>query len=159
MKRIAIVVVALAIAVPLYAQEKKDHIMFATAGEMTWAAGPPSLPKGAQMAVLEGSPMDEGIFTIRLKMPANYRISPHWHPAFEHITVIEGGFWMGRGEKFDEAALHEIKTGGFSVMAPGTRHYATTKVDTVIQLHGMGPWQLYYVNPEDDPRRPAVKKE
>jgi hypothetical protein len=139
------------VAVPSFADELKDHVMF-KAADLKWSAGPGSLPPGAQVAVLEGNPADEGIFTIRLKLPADYRISPHWHPAWEHITVIDGAFWMGRGEKFDEAVLHEIPAGGFGAMAPGTRHFAMTKASTTIQLHGMGPWQLYYVNASDDPR-------
>lgn len=149
MKRLAVLtaVFLMATALPVAA----DHIMLSP-GQLKWVDAPASLPKGAQMAVLEGSPAEEGIFTIRLRMPANYRISPHWHPAFEHVTVIEGSFWMGLGEKFDEAALHEIAAGGFAVMPPGTRHYAATKGATTIQLHGFGPWQLYYVNTADDPR-------
>src|SRR5688572_7026716 len=132
------------LAIPAAADEQKDHVMF-RGPDLKWSAGPPSLPPGAQVSVLEGNPADEGIFTIRLKVPANYRIPPHWHPAWEHITVIDGAFWMGRGEKFDDSVLHEIPAGGFGAMAPGVRHFAMAKVPTVLQLHGMGPWQLYYV--------------
>ena len=139
------------LAVPAFGADDKDHVMF-KGSDLKWSAGPPSLPPGAQVTVLEGNPAEEGIFTMRLKMPAGYRISPHWHPAWEHVTVIEGNFWMGRGEKFNEAALHEIPAGGFATMAPMLRHFAMTKVPTTIQLHGMGPWQLYYVNSSDDPR-------
>lgn len=131
--------------------EKKTHVMF-KAGDLKWSSAPPSLPAGAQVTILEGDPTDEGIFTMRLKMPANYRISPHWHPAWEHVTVIEGSFWMGRGEKFEQSALQEVPTGGFSAMGPGVRHFAMTKQGTTIQLHGMGPWQVIYVNASDDPR-------
>ena len=128
--------------------------MFAPA-DLKWSDGPPSLPKGSKVAVLKGNPAQEGIFTIRLRLPANYRIAPHWHPAFENITVIEGTFSMGLGERFDEKALHEMKAGSFMTMAPGTRHFALSKKGGVIQLHGMGPWQIYYINAADDPRRPA----
>lgn len=157
MKPTIAVMLLLALAViPLSAHEKKGHAMFSP-GDLTWSNGPASLPPGTQVAVLKGNPAEEGIFTIRLKLPANYRIPPHWHPAFEHVTVIEGTFSMGLGEKFDEAILHEMKAGGFATMAPGTRHFATSKTGGVIQLHGMGPWQIYYVNPSDDPRRAASK--
>ena len=141
--------------VPLIAQEKKDHQML-TPEEMKWAAGPAALPKGSQVTVLKGNPAEEGVFTIRVRMPANYRIPAHWHPAFENITVIEGSFSMGLGDRFDEASLHEMKVGAFMTMSPGTRHFGMAKNGAVIQLHGMGPWQVYYVNAADDPRRPAV---
>lgn len=152
MKRIVLVMFVLAIGVaPISAQEQRTHINLKQS-DLKWVDGPPSLPKGAQMVALEGSPGEEGIFTMRLKLPAGYRISPHWHPAWEHITVIDGSFWMGLGEKFDEAAMHEIPAGGFGAMAPGQRHFAMTKGATIIQLHGMGPWQIIYVDPANDPR-------
>lgn len=155
MKRIAFAAFII-LVVPLFAQEKKDHLMLSSA-DLSWTAGPPSLPKGAQVVVLEGNPGDEGIFTMRLKVPPNYRIPAHWHPAFEHVTVLEGVFSMGRGEKFDEAALHDLRVGSFAMMAPGTRHFAASKDGAVIQLHGMGPWQIYYVKAEDDPRWQASR--
>lgn len=152
MRRLTLLLVTLFfLTAPAAADEPKDHVML-KGSDLKWSAGPPSLPPGAQVTVLEGNPAEEGIFTIRLKMPADYRISPHWHPAWEHITVIDGAFWMGRGEKFDQSGLHEIAAGGFAAMAPGTRHFAMTKGATTVQLHGMGPWQIYYVNSSDDPR-------
>ena len=140
------------------AQNQKAHAMFSPS-QLTWTAGPASLPKGSQVAVLKGNPMEEGIFTIRLKLPANYRIPPHWHPAFENVTVLEGTFSMGLGDSFNEAALHPLGPGGYVTMAPGTRHFAATKEGATIQLHGMGPWQIYYVNAADDPRRPPTSDE
>jgi quercetin dioxygenase-like cupin family protein len=133
-----------------------DHGFFSPA-EMTWGPGPPSLPAGAKLAVLEGDPTKEGIFTFRLSAPAGYKIPPHWHPAFEHVTVISGAFSLGMGDTFDQAKLKTVPAGGFSYMAPGMRHFAWVEKDTVVQLHGMGPWQLYYVNPADDPRSAAKK--
>ncbi len=128
-----------------------DHIMVMP-GDIIWVDAPPSLPLGAKSAVIEGDPKEAGLFTIRLKLPANYMVMPHSHPADEHITVIEGSFYMGVGEKYDENAAKEIPTGGFAVMNKGTRHYAFTKKECIVQLHGMGPWGIIYVNPEDDPR-------
>lgn len=157
MKRTALVsFTILLLAASISAQEKKTHIRFSPA-DLSWTAGPPSLPPGSKMVVLKGNPAEEGVFTMRLSLPANYRIAPHWHPAFENITILEGHFLMGVGEKFDETTLHAMGPGSFGSMAPGTRHFAATKEPAVIQLHGMGPWQIYYVNPDDDPRRPSPK--
>lgn len=132
------------------------HGMIAAA-DIQWKSGPPSLPAGSKIAVLEGDPSQEGIFTMRLSLPDGYKISPHWHPAFEHVTVISGSFNMGMGESFDVSQSREMIAGTFGWMAPGQRHYAWTRGETVIQLHGMGPWQIYYVNPQDDPRNAAKK--
>ena len=78
---------------------------------------------------------------------------PHRHTADEHITVIEGSFYMGIGEKFDEQTMMQIPTGGFAVMIKGTAHYGFAKQACIIQVHGTGPWMVMYVNPDDDPRQ------
>lgn len=134
--------------------EKTDHIMVLPK-DIVWKDGPGSVPPGAKMAVIEGDPTKAGLFTMRLLLPDNYEIKPHWHPADEHITVIAGVFQMGLGETFDKSKGHEIPVGGFAVMLTGTRHFAFTKVETIVQLHGMGPWGINYVNPSDDPRKKA----
>ena len=128
-----------------------DHIMVMPDSIM-WAESPPGLPPGAKLAVIDGDPKVAGLFTMRAKLPANYNIMPHWHPADEHVTVIEGSLYMGVGEKFDEKAAKEIPAGGFAVMNTGTRHYAFTKKESILQIHGMGPWGITYVNAADDPR-------
>lgn len=133
------------------------HIMVQPT-DVTWKDGPLSLPKGSQAAVIEGDPTKEGPFTLRLKLPANYKISPHWHPAVEHVTVLSGSFYMGLGEVFDESKGTKLPVGGFAVMQIGTRHFAFTKEEAVIQLHGIGPWAINYVNPADDPRTKSSTK-
>jgi hypothetical protein len=131
-----------------------DHIMVAPK-DLKWVDGPASLPKGVKAAVLEGDPTKAGPFTMRIKLPANYKISPHWHPAIEHVTVLSGSFYMGTGEVFDESKATKLPVGGFAVMQTGTRHFAFSKEEAVIQLHGIGPWGITYVNPADDPRNQA----
>lgn len=121
-------------------------------GDIVWGEGPASLPKGAKMSVLHGDPAAPGIVAFRALLPAGYRVPPHWHPADEHVTVISGEFIMGMGEKFDESKGHAIPVGGVAIMPAGERHFAWTKVETVIQVHAMGPWGITYVNPQDDPR-------
>ena len=138
----------------IQAQDMKmpaDHIMVMP-NDIKWLDAPPSLPPGAKLAVIEGDPKAAGLFTMRIKVPANYMIMPHWHPADEHVTVIKGSFYMGLGEKFDKKTAKEIPTAGFAVMLMGTRHFAFTKEETIVQIHGMGPWGITYVNPADDPR-------
>ena len=129
-----------------------DHAMF-KGDDLKWAPAPASLPAGAEVAILEGDPAKEGPFTMRLKLPAGYKIPPHSHPGIEHVTVISGSFAMGTGEKFDEAAMMTMPAGGFALMKIGTKHFAMSKEGCVVQVHGVGPWGITYVNPADDPRK------
>jgi hypothetical protein len=123
---------------------------------LQWQEAPAALPKGAKISVLEGDPAKEGPFTMRIVLPANYKIAPHWHPAIEHVTVLKGNFYMGTGERFDMGKARKLETGGYAVMPTKFAHYAFTKNEAVIQLHGIGPWGITYVNSADDPRN-AVK--
>lgn len=127
------------------------HVLVAPA-DLQWA-DVPSLPPGAKVAVIEG-PLNEAVpFTIRLKLPANFKIPAHWHPAIEHVTVLSGTFNVGMGDKFDMAATRPLSAGGMAIMQPNTNHFVWTKDETIIQVHGVGPWALNYVNPADDPRK------
>jgi quercetin dioxygenase-like cupin family protein len=132
------------------------HRMMA-ADEVVWGPAPAGLPPGSKMTVLSGDPGQPGPFTARAHMPAGYRIPAHWHSTEENITVLSGSLGMGMGDKFDEAGLRELKAGGFAHMAPNTRHFLLTKEETVIQVHGVGPFSINYVNPTDDPRNAPVK--
>ena len=122
-------------------------------GELKWSPAPAILPAGARLAVIEGDPGKAGEFTMRLWMPAKYRIPPHFHPATEHVTVVQGTFFVGMGETFDAKQGQRLPAGSFGALPAGMRHYAWTEDETVIQLHGIGPWSLTYVNPADDPSR------
>lgn len=125
---------------------------FFSPGSIVWKTGPGSLPSGAKFSVLEGDPAKEGPFVMRLWLPDGFMIPPHWHPKVERITVISGSFNLGMGEKFEKGATRELTAGSFGFWAAGMRHFAWVKGDTVLQLHGIGPWAITYVNPADDPR-------
>ena len=120
--------------------------------KIEWKDGPASLPKGAQIAVLEGDPSKEGPFVFRVKVPDGYRIPPHTHPKTERVTVISGTFNIGMGEKVDEKAAKTMTAGTYGYWDAGMKHFVWTKGETVVQFHGMGPWSIKYVNDEDDPR-------
>ena len=122
-----------------------------TPEHLNWGPAPAILPAGARLAVLEGDPSKAGPYTMRLEMPAGYRIPPHFHHADEHVTVISGAFQVGMGDTFDQGNLTTLPPGTFGVIPPGMHHFARADQATVIQLHGMGPWGLTYVNPADQP--------
>ena len=128
-----------------------DHGLV-TPDAVKWGPAPASLPPGAQAALLEGDPAKEGPFTLRIRMPDGYRIPPHYHPAVEHVTVLQGTFVLGMGEQAASAGEKSLTAGSFAFMPAGMRHFARTQGDTIVQLHGVGPWGITYVNAADDPR-------
>ena len=118
-----------------------------------WGPAPGALPKGGQLAGLSGDAGKSGTFTVRLKMPAGYKIAAHKHPHTERITVISGTFYFGTGDKLVEKGASKLGPGGFVELPANTNHYAFTKVPTVIQISGDGPFGIAYVSPADDPSK------
>jgi hypothetical protein len=134
------------------ADEHGKGISIHSPDKVTWQDGPPSLPKGAQIAVLEGDPGKEGPFVFRVKAPDGYRIPPHTHPKTERVTVIAGTFHIGMGERFDEKATTPMPAGSYGYWIAGMKHFVWVKGETVVQFHGAGPWSIQYLNAADDPR-------
>lgn len=124
-----------------------------TADKIQWGAAPPMLPAGAQIAVLAGDPGKPGPFIFRLKFPDGYRIMPHWHPTAENVTVLSGEFHAAMGDKFDESSMVTLPPGSVAVLPAHHNHYGMAKGETVLQIHGTGPFKLVYVNPADDPSK------
>ena len=127
-----------------------QHAM-ADANQVKWGPGPEGLPAGAQAAVLSGNPGKAGPFTIRLKAPPGYRVGRHWHPTDELVTVLEGDFHLDMGSGGD-AHSHDFSAGGYSLMPAKMQHAASTRGGAIVQVSGMGPFQIHYVDPKDDPR-------
>jgi quercetin dioxygenase-like cupin family protein len=146
----AAVAVALLLATAVQAAE--EHKVLAPQ-DIKWAAGPASIPPGAEATVLYGDPSKEGLFALRLRLPKGYRIAPHSHPKPEIVTVISGTFRLGSGVDADPSKAQPLPAGSFFAMSPGMVHYAIADELTVIQLNSTGPWSLNYVNPKDDPRQ------
>ena len=137
--------------------DAQAHIV--TPDTIKWGPGPPALPAGAERAVLDGDINTKGsLVTWRLRVPDGWKVPPHFHPADEHISVLQGSFWMGTGDKFDENALHEVPAGGYHSVPKGVHHYAVAKGPTILQVHVVAPWGITYVNPADDPSKKASEK-
>jgi quercetin dioxygenase-like cupin family protein len=139
----------LAAVAPAWAAE--DHTVL-TPQEVKWAPAPPSVPKGAEAAVLMGDPAKEGPFALRLRLPAGYAIPPHTHPKPEVVTVISGTFRLGSGGTADRGDTQALPAGSFFAFPPGMEHFVFTDEETVVQINSSGPWGIAYANPADDPR-------
>ncbi len=123
------------------------------ADKVQWGPAPPALPAGAQIAVLEGNPGAKGPVTLRLKFPANYDVPPHWHSMDERVTVLSGALRVGMGDKIDRQHSETLAPGGFVSLPSKMHHYAWTTTPTVVQISLEGPFDIFYVNPSDDPQK------
>jgi len=133
----------------------QEHHTVVPVDKVQWNPAPPILPPGAQLAVLEGNPGAKGPIVMRLKLPADYVIPPHWHSMHERITVISGTFNIGNGDAVDRKTSQPLAAGGFLSLPAKMHHYAWVKVPTVVQINLEGPFDLFYVNPADDPQKKA----
>ena len=128
-----------------------------SANDLKWGGSPPGLPAGARAAVVSGDPSQAQPYVLRAQLPANYKIAPHWHPTTENITVLSGTVAIGMGDTFDESKMESVPAGGFTNAPANMHHFFMSKTPSTIQVHGMGPFGITYVNPADDPRNSAKK--
>ncbi|MEP6802405.1 MAG: cupin domain-containing protein [Acidobacteriota bacterium] len=133
------------------ASRSKPMHKIMNAGDIQWGDAPPNMPPGAKMAVLQGDPGKSGLFTVRLKAPDGYTVAAHWHPTDEHLTVISGTFNLQTGDGADMSSATAMTAGAFATMPAKMRHKAVCQGETEVQVSGMGPFKVIYVNPADDP--------
>lgn len=117
--------------------------------------GTPQVEMGGTMkiAILQGDPMTPGrSYTVRLSCTDGTKIAPHWHPTTENVTVIKGAFGLGMGPKWDDAAMKEFAVGSFASAPAHMVHYAQCKGDTVLQVHGIAPLVINFVDANGDPK-------
>jgi quercetin dioxygenase-like cupin family protein len=144
-------IVLLIAVLPLHAQSADRHTTHMP-DTLKWVE--PGVLPGARMAVLQGDPAKEGLFVYRFKFPANFKVPPHFHKAGENVTVLTGTFFVGLGEKFDQGSGQELPVGGFIAIPPKHPHFAWAgPEETIVQVHGIGPTDITFVNPADDPRK------
>ena len=150
----AVLATALTLSLPALAAAPyhgEGHIIVGSE-ELEWG-DVASMEAGARITVLEGALDQAEPFTFRLKLPAGFRLAPHIHPAYERVTVLRGTLHFAHGREFDRAATTPMTVGDFAVMPPGAPMFGYTEEETVIQLHGTGPWGIEYLDPKDDPRK------
>jgi quercetin dioxygenase-like cupin family protein len=135
------------------AQEKSADYDRVTPADLKWVPLP-SLPRGAQIAVLHGSLGKPGLFTIRVKLPPHFKLPVHSHPDERVRTIISGTYYSAIGDKVDETKLMPFPPGTFSNVPQNVWQFAETKDEEVVfQISGIGPTGINYLNPADDPRK------
>ena len=151
-----IVLTLLAAAWPASALSTREAVLLNADG-LVWLPAPPSLPRGATYAVLQGDPATDGPCTLRLRMPAAYLVAPHFHSRGETLTVLRGTLFVGIGDVIDRKTARALKAGAFHQLPPRVRHYAYTTGPAEVQVSGEGPFDSVYLRPADDPAtRPAA---
>ncbi|HEU4590511.1 MAG TPA: cupin domain-containing protein [Steroidobacteraceae bacterium] len=141
-----LVIVAGATASPTSPAEKsKKEIVGFTANAVRWFT-PAYYRDGRQRARLFGDSSRGGNWIDRVKIPGDARVLAHTHPQDELVTVIEGTWYLGEGEKFDEEKLKAYPAGSFIVIPAGVPHFVATKDGTVVvQLVGTGKFLTDYM--------------
>ena len=146
------------LCVVAFAQEKKDagggHGIVRTA-DLKWSP----IIKGCDLASVTGDMNADGApFVLRLRCAAGTKISAHWHPTDENVTVLKGVFQVGMGEKFDATGLQTMNVGDLGSIPKQMRHFAFSKTATVVPVHGTGPFKVNWVNPAEVVPPDAPKK-
>ena len=147
---------AVLVAAPAWSADTPGQI-YTNVGDIKWGPAPPNLPKGAKIAVLSGDPGKDGWFVARLMLPDGYKIPAHWHSQDEDLTIISGTMYLAEGDKIETKHAHAMKTGAFHHLPAKTHHYAYTRGSTVVQINGKGPFDINYIDPNDDPSKAASK--
>src|SRR5258707_1855501 len=146
-----------ALAAAVYSQEKKESAAppkIMHYGDLKWTP----IIKGYDLANVARDPSAEGTpFVVRLRCVDGAKIPAHWHPTDENVTVLKGTFLAGMGETFDETQMTAMNVGNFVTMPKEMRHFAMSKGETIVQVHGAGPFKVNWVNPSEGqpPEAPA----
>lgn len=120
-----------------------------TPSEMKWTGGALALP-GMEQLNLVGDPAKPGPYTLRLKLPAGYKLAPHTHPDSREVTILSGTWYMGYGEKSDPAKLKALPAGSFFTEPANVAHFVEVREPTMVQVSGTGPSGRKFVNPTDN---------
>lgn len=108
---------------------------------------------GAKIAIIEGKMNEAGPITARIKLPANFKLAPHYHPGLERSTILSGTLHIGMGDKLDPKKTTAMVPGTVLLMPPKMHHFGWTKDEVIFQLNVEGPWSVTFLNPADDPRK------
>jgi quercetin dioxygenase-like cupin family protein len=151
MSRITIIPIVLATVAAAVVASCSDSSEPSHDPQVNFQPGPATFPAGSEIAVMQGDPSQTGVYTVRLRFPAGYRLPPHFHPTDENVTVLDGTFLVGMGDSIDLSSVVTLHADGFITAPAQAHHFAVAQGPTIVQVHGEGPFAITYVNPADDP--------
>jgi hypothetical protein len=122
-----------------------DSQIVVRADDMPWGPCPPTLPAGCQIAVLEGDPKQPTLFTLRFRTDHAFELRPHTHPRHERVTILEGKVGVGFGDVIERDNVRWFGPGDYYVNAKGAHHFVLVDEGAVLQITGIGPWTVNYL--------------
>lgn len=149
---VGVATLAVSAVAPAADESSPDQVVM-NAKSIRWGAAPPSLPKGAKIAVLYGNPSESGRYVMRIWLPANYHIPLHYHAQPEQVTVISGTIYVADDTTYSKKYAHAVTAGGFAFLPASAHQFEFTKRAAVVEIHGAGPFEVKYVDPNDDPQK------
>ena len=94
------------------------------------------------------------LYAVRFRFADGFKVPAHWHPQDEHATVLLGSFLLGMGDQVGCSTVNAtMNTGSYIFMPKEMPHFALAKGETILQAHGVGPFQIIYADAADDPRK------
>jgi len=133
----------------VYSQEKKEGMdahKIVHYADLKWTP----IMKGCDLAPVSGDFNAEGSpFVLRIRCVDGAKIPAHWHPTDENVTVLKGTFLVGMGDAFDESKLQTMNTGNFITVPKEMHHFAMSKGESIVQVHGAGPFKVNWINPAE----------
>lgn len=126
-----------------FPEGRVQHVVLAK--DIQWKPCPPNLPKGCEMAVLEGNPKSNDLFTVRFKISSEFKIPPHTHPKDERVTVFQGKAYVAFGNGATKEEAKEFGPGDYYVNARNAIHTVWADSLTIIQITGIGPWEVDFI--------------
>lgn len=140
-----LVLLPLAMPAPARAQDAGDNVIH-DGESLRWSR----LRGGVRFLSLYGNRNRDGQeFAFRLEMHPGFEARPHIHPVTEHMTVLSGVFFVGVGETMDKEAAKAYGPGSYIAIAPGVPAYMWVEEVTVVQIHGVGPFETVEVGAQD----------
>jgi hypothetical protein len=86
-------------------------------------------------------------FVIRIHHDAGYIVMPHTHPENEYITVLTGSWALGMGPRINVSQLVPMEQGALGFVPKTMAHFGYARVETTLQVHGIGPFVNIPVDP------------
>lgn len=115
------------------------------AKKIKWGSCPPTLPKGCEMAILEGHPKKTNLFTVRFKTNTDFYMPAHTHPKDERVTMLQGKAAVAFGLNAKRKDAIEFGPGDFYINARDQVHHVWLDKGTILQINGVGPWAANFI--------------
>jgi len=147
MKKTLVIAIAAVMTLAMTRDNKTEkEIVGLTPKQVEWFTPSYYQDGRRQRAQLLGDSSRGGAWVDRVKIPSGGRVLAHTHPHDEVVTVIEGTWYLGEGERFDPAKLKGYPAGSFIVIPAGAPHFLAAKDGAVIvQLSGTRKFGTDYV--------------